>query len=577
MKQNFKDVGSYLKDSYIKFNNLAKRNPIISNLFVFGFFLISFLLVYMFLPVLSSPDDHYFHFRFAQGLLNNGFFNSFRHFQTIYFTGIAHGEHFLYYNFLFYLVLIPFTFLTPLYLGIKLFAITSVALIGTIFYIFFKKINIKCSFLWAVGFFAIIGLSSFWRLFLSRPFVFSPAIIILLLLALHKRKYFWIFFLSFIYLFWHTSTFLIPFAVVFIYFIALALYERKYEWKILFWAILGTLASVLVAFLIDHGFFINLRDNLFSVLSGVLNLSGKAVNISEGGEVYPKNLFDFLNQNLLLIVMFLLSVVIYVFIYFGERKYLSTLDSVLKKKRVVMLTLFLSSSVFFVAIQIISNRFADFFIFFSWIFIVLVLSEIFSYIEFTKPNLKKFSGCAIFICLIYVFLNNTLQLNNIFASNGSRPETLSKVGNYLSLNLKKGDIVFDLNWSWFPQLYYYAPDQYYAIGLEPKLTYLYSPKLYWLLVNVGNGYVCETEKCPDQVALRNKSFNRKDLFRKWTKEEGDKIANVVMTDFKSNYIVSSNDYGYLNNVLDNNKHFQKVVNSNNQYFVYKIIALPDDK
>ena len=558
----------WIKLNIYKINTFFVDKPVVSFFLVFSFFLISFLLIYMNLPILSSPDDHYFHFRFAQQLVQNGFFNSFRDFKTLAFTGIAHGEHFLYYNFLFYTVLIPFTFFTPLYLGIKLFAIISVSLIGAILYFFIKKINIKYPFLWTVGFFAIIGLSSFWRLFLSRPFVFSPMIIILLLLAVHKRKYFWIFFLSFIYLFWHTSTFLIPLATVFVYFIATALYNRKYEWKILFWATLGIIASIFTAFLINSGFFIDIRDNVIGVLYSTFD---KKVVISEGGEVYPRNLFDLINQNIFLIVMFLFSFVIYIFTYFSERKYLSTFDSVLKNKRIMTLTLFLCSSVFFIAIPIISNRFSDFFLFFAWIFVVLVLSEVSSYNEFTKPILKKFSQYAIFVCLIYLFLNNALQLNNMFASGGSRPETFSQVGNYLSKNLKKDDIVFNLNWGWFPQLYYYAPSQDYVIGLEPKLNYLYNPKLYWLWQNIGYGYVCETEKCLNQDVLRNSSFRKNDLFKKWAKDEGDQIANVITTDFMSHYIVSSKDYGYLNNVLNNNKHFQKVVDSNGQYFLYEIL------
>ncbi len=525
----------------------------------------------MSLPVLSSSDDHYFHFRFAQGLLENGFFHSFRDFQSIYFTGIAHGEHFLYYNFLFYLTLIPFTFLTPLYLGIKLFAIVSVSFIGTLLYFFIKKMNIKYPFLWAVGFFCFVGVSTLWRLFLSRPFVFSPIIIILLLLALHYRKYYWIFILSFLYLFWHTSTFLIPFLVVFVYFIACALYERKYEWKIILWAGLGTIASVATAFFIDHGFFINLRDNLFSVLSGVLNLSGKGVLIQEGGEVYPKNIFDFLNQNILLIQMFIFAGVTYVFTYFNERKYLFTLDPITKSKRTMMLTLFLSSSVFFVAIQIISNRFADFFVFFSWIFIVLVLSEVFSYVEFKKIQIKKYLSSAILVCLVFLFVNTGLQLNTLFAANGSRPEIFMEIGNYLSKNLKKGDVVFDLNWSWFPQLYYYAPNQNYVIGLEPKLTYLYSPKLYFLLDNISKGYLCESEKCIEKENERDLVFRKRSLLGKWITDEGNRIAEVVVNDFESHYIISSRDYPYLNAILDNNKNFKRVVNSKDQYYLYQIL------
>jgi hypothetical protein len=287
--------------------------------------------------------------------------------------------------------------------------------------------------------------------------------------------------------------------------------------------------------------------------------------------LYPKNFFDFLNQNIFLFIMFISAVVFYLFTFFNERKQMFTLDHILKEKRIITLTLFLLSSVFFVAIANISNRFSDFFLFFAWIFIALVFNEVFSFITFNKPMFKKAIKCAGLICLTYLFLNNLLQLNQMFGNSGSRPEAFRGVGTYLSNNLKKGDIVFNVGWSWFPQLYYYAPDQNYIIGLEPKLTYLYDSKIYWLWSNVGNGYVCEKEKCPELDTEQNSSFRTKDLFSKWTKEEGDKIAETIVNDFKSHYIVSSNNYSYLNSVLNNNNHFRKILNSNNSYFIYKIL------
>ena len=194
------------KKEFEKINIFLRKNQSVSFLLVFGFFLISFLLIYIKLPVLSSSDDHYFHFRFAEKMLQNGFFDSFRDFKSIYFTNIAQGQYFIYYNFLFYVVLLPFTLIIPLFLAIKLYAIVIVSLIGVIIYYFFKKIGIRYSFLWAVGFFAIIGLGSFWRMFLSRPYVFAPVFILLIILAMYKKKYFRLFVLTFLYLFWHTAT-----------------------------------------------------------------------------------------------------------------------------------------------------------------------------------------------------------------------------------------------------------------------------------------------------------------------------------------------------------------------------------
>ena len=574
MKKLFKSIGLVLN----KFNNFFTNNEIASFLVVFGFFLISFLLIYMNLPVLSSSDDHYFHFRFAERFIQNGFFSSFSDFKSIYFTNVASGEHLLYYNFLFYAALVPFTFITPLFLGIKLYAVVIISLIGVILFQFIKNMGIKYPFLWAVGFFASIGLSSFFRLFLSRPYVFSPLIILLLILVIHRKKYFWIFFLSFIPLFWHTSTFFVPILVAIVYFLVYAFYKKEYLWKELLLVFFSNLLSVIIAILIDPGFFISIKDNLFSVLSSVLNFSGSTLDvINEGGEVYPKNFFDLFNQNMFLCVMFLSASVIFALSFLKEIKNILSFDDIQKSKKIITSVFFVLSSVFIVAIPNISNRFADFFIFFAWIFIALIFSEVFYYVEFTKISLKKTLGYAVFVCLIYLFLNNGLQLNQTFANSGSRPETFSEIGNYLSKNLKKGEVVYNVTWNWFPQLYYYAPEQNYVIGLEPKLTYLYSPKIYWLWQNISKGYVCETEKCPEKDLERDRSFRKRDLFLKWSKNEGDKIANTIINDFKSHYVVSSKEFGYLNNVLDNNKNFKKVVNSKDQYFIYRILTPLNEK
>lgn len=560
-----------IKRNFTKIPSFIKSNPIVAYFLVFGFFMVSFLIIYMNLPVLSSSDDHYFHFKFASRLLDNGFLHSFRDFKTIYFTGIAHGEHLLYYNFLFYLVLIPFTFVTPLFLAIKLFAIISVSLIGTILYFVFKKLHIKYAFLWSIGFFAAVGLSTFWRLFLSRPFVLSPFVILLLIIALHKKKYFWIFILSFIPLFWHTATFFVPILVSVIYFLCYGFYYRKYLWLELLLVILGTVSAIGVATIIDPGFFVSIRDNLFSVLSGVLNFSGAKVNIVEGGEVYPKNLFDLINQNVFLCSMFIISMVYYILFFLKEVKRVVLFDEITKAKKTITLVLFVLSTVFIVAIPNISNRFADFFIFFSWVFVALIFTDIFSYIKFSDVNAKKFAGGAVIVCLIYFFTNNLLQLNDTFATSGSHPETFSEVGNYLSKNLKKGEVVYNVTWNWFPQLYYYAPEQNYVIGLEPKLTYLYNPKIYWLWSNIAKGYVCDQENCPDIQQIDNRNLRDKTKYQAWIKEKGDNIANTVIDTFKSHYIVSASYYTRLNGVLNNSKRFEKVVDSGGQYFVYKVL------
>lgn len=558
-----------IKSFYLDLRIFLKKHPLIITLLVFGFFLLFFLFLYMNLPVVSSADDHFFHFRFAEQIRENGFLNSFQDFQTLPFTKIAQGQHFLYYNFLFYLVLIPLSFITPLFLGIKLFAVVFLALIGTILYLFFRKNQIKYSFLWSLGFFIALGIGTLWRLFLSRPFVFSPLIILLLILALHKKKYLWVFLLSFIYLFWHTATFLVPLGVILIYFISYAFYERKYLWKEILLVLGGVLTSLLVVWLINKGFWIHIQDNLLGVLDNVLGFSGNKEFIQMGNEVYPKNFFDLLEGNRFLIFLFVFSILFFVFSFFKDFR--KEDKNAKKDKKVLTLFFFFLATFFWVLIPVISNRFTDFFIFFSWIFVVLVLDEFFTFIVFNLEYNKIFFKRIIFICLIFFLVNTFVQLKTRLSANGNDPENFRVVGEYLVKNLKRYEVVFNVDWGSFPQLYYYAPKLSYVIGLEPKLMYLNNPNLYRLWANIQKGYICDQIECLAEDQRLRQVLKDKNLEKVWYQEQGDKIANIIKNDFKSSYIVSSRNFLLLNNVLDNNKHFEKVVNDQDYLFVYKIL------
>ena len=81
--------------------------------YVFFFCVTFFSVLYLTIDGVFSLDDHFFHIRFAQLFWQEGI-SAFTDFQSIYFSkmGIGH-EYFVYYNFLFYIALIPFAFIVP--------------------------------------------------------------------------------------------------------------------------------------------------------------------------------------------------------------------------------------------------------------------------------------------------------------------------------------------------------------------------------------------------------------------------------------------------------------------------------
>jgi hypothetical protein len=88
---------------------------------------------------------------------------------------------------------------------------------------------------------------------------------------------------------------------------------------------------------------------------------------------------------------------------------------------------------------------------------------------------------------------------------------------------------------------------------------------------MSKGYACEYNNCQEVEKLNYKNLRDKNRILSWTQEKGDIIADIIINDFKSHYIVSSINYVNFNNVLNNSNRFEKVLNSNNKYFIYKII------
>lgn len=161
-----------------KIYSFITDRPYLQTLLVFSFFVIVFQWMYLSVEPLLSGDDHFFHFRFAQIMTEQGFFAAFDNFRNIYFSPLATGSYYPTYNFIFYLVILPLTFIQPLYLAIKIYAILAGAVAFSSFYALCRWSGVRWCFFWTVHVVGFIGTRSFWHLFTSRPSVLAPLMLI---------------------------------------------------------------------------------------------------------------------------------------------------------------------------------------------------------------------------------------------------------------------------------------------------------------------------------------------------------------------------------------------------------------
>ena len=562
-----------IKNNFHTIVGWVKEHKKLYSLYVFSFFFLVFLYTYFSVDTTVSGDDHFFHFRFAEQMRQNGFLESFKDFKAIYFSKMAQGgQYYIFYNFLFYLFIIPFTYLDPLVLGIKLYAVFSVAISFTILYWASIQLKIKNSFLWTLIFFGITQ-SLMWRFFLSRPYTLTPVFLILLLIFLHKRNYLGVFLINLFYLFWHDATFFFPLGVSVVYFIFEKFYGHRGNLKNLFFSFLGTIISVVIVCLISPGFFLFIKEGVLDIF---INLFRTKVPIPFGGETYPVDFLNFIYSTGIFMCLVIVSIFVFVYKYINIRFSFKNNEKKIQDEiqnndnSLLGATFFLTIS-FLLGTVTVSMRFQDFFVFFSGLFIIITFDEIIYYFNIEKEIIRKALISGLVFTFAYLFLANVLSIQNSIALSGTSEESFKSAGEWLNQNVEKKEVIFNVSWSWFSELYYQSPSHNYVIGILPSLLYSYNKDLYWKWSHISSdGYVCSIQDCPEiknemQTALRKKSSENK-----WYETEGGDIANSIIKDFQSHYIISSSQFKALNNILDNNRRFVKVFDSQTGVFIYRV-------
>ncbi|HEX7724429.1 MAG TPA: glycosyltransferase [Candidatus Paceibacterota bacterium] len=533
------------------------RSVFLAGAFFFGIF----FALYFSVSTLSSSDDHFFLFRFAQNLPHAGFFHSFQDFTSIYYSKMSMGnEYFMYYNFLFFVVLIPFTFITPLYLGIKLYAVCAAAVAFGFLYWCLKRFEVRQPFVWTLIILAITNIHSIWRFFLSRSFSLAPSFLLLLVYLLYRRKHWGVAVVSCAYFFWNSSTFFLPVCVALVYYIIECFYGERRNWRCLAASAAGTLVAMLATYLVSSGLHVFLWDTVVNIYWETI--LGKKVALNEGLELYPVDFFNFIQTNAIMFAAFVMALVVDVTSYIGF-KYNRTPESdyyadLPHARRHLQTAVFVLTAVFFLGTVVASGRFGDYFTFFAALYVALGFDYARRLIRIEGQQLIRTSlGIGFAIVLVYLFSSNMLFLQRKIAF-GQTPFEFYQIGTWLAQNSKPGDVVIEANWSWFPQLYYWSPKNNYSEGLEPRFTYAYSPEVYWTLQHATtDGYFCETEKCPELAEAARKAMKQDSSSKEWAKIQGDAIARALLN-LKGSYVVSSNDYNFFNYIASHNAHFELV-------------------
>jgi len=521
---------------------------------VFLFFFLCLGLMYFTVDRFISLDDQFFHIRFAELIKEKGL-DAFKDFKWLYFSRIAQEQtYFENYHFLFYLVLIPFTLFSPLHLGIKFYGVIFGALAFWLLYYFLKKIGEKYPLFWTVFVFAVFSIRLLLRFVNARPFTIAPALLLIFLYLLYRRQYIWALVLSSVYFGWHSPTFFLTLVVAGVYFLIVRLTAKKTDWKLVVYPLLGTVLAFLATLLFAPHFLKFMKDVTFSVIYRTL-LFGKE-NLIEGTELYPVDYFTFIRPSVIIFGLLVVAFGFELFSFFHRRKQsagdLTVLAVDVDDKRALRLTL-LAMTVIFLLGTFFVRRNSDYFVFFSGAYLAMAVNLLLANLKFDNLSLQKFLAGACIVLVAFLFIDN-LVLARSLISQAQPHELIEGAASWLKNNAGKNEVIFNVSRDDFPTLFYYNQNNYYITGLEARLLYDYSPRLYWLWWHISSqGQACAEPVCHET-------------------SDGGAIAQVIAKDFQSKYVISNFRFDKLNGIMSQSAAF-KLVYEDSYYSIYQIVKM----
>ncbi len=449
----------------------------------------------------------------------------------------------------FHILLLPLTLLADLVKAIELGAfLTTVASLLAV-YLAFRLLKLKWPLLW-LAIFTVATADLLYRLAMLRPHPFSLALTLLLFALLHrhdiKRGLIFVFIVAAAFSWIHLALSWVPIltllAVILFQLLQKAGLPRLtgfskagFDWQ----KITALFAGLAAGWLLRPNPLGAAKIAYVQVVQLLLEKQSE-LPLRFGRELLPFVWENFIDQ-LIPITILLLTALGYL-AWLIKNKKLGAMPADTKAAAWSSLALCL---IFLSLTFGVARRSNEFFIGFGVIFIGLLFTHYRSGHETLQRPASWQSALVMIIAaiaLIYMPLKTWYRFES-YAAGAFRPHRFQEVSGWLKNNSAPGEIIFNIHWDRFGQLFFWNPQNYYINGMDPIFQYAFDPALYWkthfYAIDAGTAFTCEQVRC--------------------TAEETVSTYGVLKNDFRASYLVvekrrSPNFYEYLSGA----KEYQKV-------------------
>lgn len=518
------------------------NNKLIKSFLIFIVFFAIFLLAHFLREGLTSADDPYYHAKHALLIEQSSRLNLVEPWLEFHFFNYAPVDPW----WGFHLGMALFIHWFGLFLGVKIFTSLLGALVFSSFYLVLNKLKLNYPLVWTLFLFFSSTIFDH-RLFYERPHLLSMIVWPLAFLFLVKRKNFWLFVLSLVYvLCYHLAPLIILLALV--YLLVDAYTNRRINLRPLIATAGGILAGIII-----HPASLNYLYVIFMQSWQILFLKFTGVDLHLGSEVQYINFSEFLNANFLAVLFYILAVVLFLSLNkIGQNSLISNF-------------LFLCSSFWFL-VTLLVPRGVEYWLPLTLIFAAVMFSDFSIRQDFKqvknwladKMNLKVIGFFLASSLVIIIFYN----LSNVFCSlyynnTDEVGANYEQANDWLKANTKKDSIIFYDNWGMWPMMFFYNDHNHYITGIDPTFLYEYDKRIYWLWRNLSSqGLYCDQSKPCLALSPR---------------EQIKLVPLTIKTVFRAKYAVVSNyENSNLIKVLNNLKTQVRLVFKNKDLLIYEM-------
>ena len=452
------------------------RRVAVESVFIFA---LGFIILFYFSSLNSELFwyDSYYHIKFAflsrtLGLLSEFPWAAY----SIWSDAFADKE------FLYHILLIPFTLGDDLMLGAKSSAAFFGAGVFASFYAFLRLVGVGHAWLWTL-LLSTAGSYFLMRLNLTRPHVLSVSLAIWTIYALLNSRRWFLFALGVIYPLAYTA-FHLP--IILFGLSALAkvwhlIQEKSFELKKLNREVLlfGTLIFGVCISLLFHPYGERILS-LFYIQNILIPFmaTGSELNLRMGTEFFALSSSEYLQNHLPLLIALAMVLI---------RKLRSGRVFTLEERKLFLF------ACFFIFISMVTRRFIEYSIPAGLLFCAYFLRDDFQTFP-SKKNMKQLVLCLTIPLLMWFGWSRTSAV----ASSVTAP-SLKEAALFLNENTEDKETVFTCDWDDAPQLFFYNHKNQYLVFLDPVFMFVKDSALWSSWDRLTKG---KAEKNPSELIKR---------------------------------------------------------------------------